>query len=60
MGESLRSWSIKIIGFLALITFLVCVTIGPKEGAAFLGWVKGIGVDAVDSAKIFVAELKKQ
>lgn len=59
MGEKIRSWLIIIAAWIVGITLTLLVFFGPQDAAAFAGWVVDTGKQIVNSAKIFVQEMKK-
>lgn len=59
LTETLKGWFWFAVKAIAIITLLTLAIFGPKDAAAFLGWVVGESRDAGDSGKIFFEEMKK-
>lgn len=59
MGDRIKSWLIVIGSWIVGITLVLLVFFGPKDAAAFAGWVVDSGKQIVNSAKVFVEEMKK-
>lgn len=59
MSDRIKSWLIVIGSWIVGITLALLVFFGPKDAAAFAGWVVESGKQIVTSGKIFIEEMKK-
>lgn len=59
MGDRIKSWLIVIGSWIVGITLVLLVFFGPKDAAAFAGWVVDSGKQIITSAKVFIEEMKK-